>query len=446
MNIVPSTRQIHKAQHPEQAVRRLVLCSIAAAMIASALMGMYLRANVITYVMKYAVQDQVLAVGTVPRQPLAQARQFPSRGSRKPDPLEQDAVERARASASPAISEAVQGTRTAIAENDHWALAEERDRSAALASKLETARRDLIIEQLKQAVQTAKAELQQARDRTKALASELAIARRDVEAQAALSRKLGTEAAQLKQAAEAATAELQQERERTKPDVTELAIAPRDIATRDSMDARQLNESPTAVNEWKPGAPDVPANQPAAMPGQQVGRKAALSTSESGSDENELGRVEVPLSLQNNRVAGKPGKRPKVRRRAIAARVPLERAANSRTFNLGQAVSGKEQPAPVEAKRAFGTRLMDRANVLLSQGDIGAAQLILGRAAKTGSAQATFRLAETFDPLVLSSWRIEGARADAIKARELYATAYARGIKVAKDRSDALIAQKPADR
>jgi hypothetical protein len=89
---------------------------------------------------------------------------------------------------------------------------------------------------------------------------------------------------------------------------------------------------------------------------------------------------------------------------------------------------------------------MDRANVLLSQGEIGAAQVILGRAAKTGSAQATFRLAETFDPLVLSSWRLAGARADAIKARELYATAYARGIKVAKDRSDALIAQKPAPR
>jgi hypothetical protein len=442
MNVVPSTPQIHKGQQPEQAVRRVVLCSIATAMIASALMGMYLRANVITYVMKYAVQeqDQVLAVGTVPRQPLAYARQFPSRGSHTPDPLEHDAVVVARASAPPAISEAVQGTRTAMAANDHRALAEERDRSAALAGELDTARRDLIVEQLKQAAETAKAELQQERERIKALASELAIARREIEAQAALSRKLGTEAAQLKQAAETATTELQQERERTKPDATELAA-------RGSMDMSQQKESPNPANEWKPVALDVPANQPAAMPGQEVGRKAATSTSESGSSDNELARVEVPTSLQNDRVGGKPAQRPKPRRRAIAARLLLGRAANSRTAKLGEALSGNEEHGPLEAERGFGgTTLMDRANVLLSQGEIGAAQVILGRAAKTGSAQATFRLAETFDPLVLSSWRLAGARADAIKARELYATAYARGIKVAKDRSDALIAQKPAPR
>jgi len=61
------------------------------------------------------------------------------------------------------------------------------------------------------------------------------------------------------------------------------------------------------------------------------------------------------------------------------------------------------------------------------------------RAAETGSAQAIFMLAETYDPLVLSKWRTYGTRGDATKARELYAKAYDGGIKAAKDRSDALL-------
>jgi TPR repeat protein len=75
---------------------------------------------------------------------------------------------------------------------------------------------------------------------------------------------------------------------------------------------------------------------------------------------------------------------------------------------------------------------------LLAQGNIGAARIVLERAAEAGSAQATFRLAETYDPLVLSIWRTYGTRSDATKARELYAKAYDSGVKAAKDRSDAL--------
>jgi hypothetical protein len=77
---------------------------------------------------------------------------------------------------------------------------------------------------------------------------------------------------------------------------------------------------------------------------------------------------------------------------------------------------------------------------------------VLEQAAETGSAQATFALAETYDPNVLATRRTYGTRGDArgdgTKARALYARAYDGGIKAAKDRSDALVVgdggRKPA--
>jgi len=92
--------------------------------------------------------------------------------------------------------------------------------------------------------------------------------------------------------------------------------------------------------------------------------------------------------------------------------------------------------------------LLARAKALLGQGNIGAARVVLERAAETGSAQATFALAETYDPNVLATWRTFGTRGDVMKARDLYARAYDGGIEAAKDRSDALVAgdggRKPA--
>jgi hypothetical protein len=63
---------------------------------------------------------------------------------------------------------------------------------------------------------------------------------------------------------------------------------------------------------------------------------------------------------------------------------------------------------------------------------------VLERAAETGSASASFTLAETYDPLILSTWGTYGTLGDAAKARELYAKAYSGGIQYAKSRVDAL--------
>jgi curved DNA-binding protein CbpA len=81
--------------------------------------------------------------------------------------------------------------------------------------------------------------------------------------------------------------------------------------------------------------------------------------------------------------------------------------------------------------------LMARASVLLSQGNIGVARIVLERAAEMGSARALFALAETYDPVLLSAWGTFGTQGDVGKAQELYAKAFAGGIREAKDRLNA---------
>jgi hypothetical protein len=128
-------------------------------------------------------------------------------------------------------------------------------------------------------------------------------------------------------------------------------------------------------------------------------------------------------------------------RRTVDGRVAIERTANrqiAQATQVGEATA-TEQPAAAEAQgNQEATNLIARANALLDQGNIGAARIVLERAAETGSAEASFRLAETYDPVVLSTWGTYGTRGETTKAREFYAKAYAGGIHQAKDRFDAL--------
>jgi hypothetical protein len=107
-------------------------------------------------------------------------------------------------------------------------------------------------------------------------------------------------------------------------------------------------------------------------------------------------------------------------------------AANKDIGLLDRPVSPETQVS-VEAKK-----LLTRADLFLRQGDISAARVVLERAIGMGSTEAGYRLAETYDPVVLSSWRTLGTRGDPAKARDLYARAYADGIQQAKDRMNAL--------
>ncbi len=97
-----------------------------------------------------------------------------------------------------------------------------------------------------------------------------------------------------------------------------------------------------------------------------------------------------------------------------------------------------EQPAAEPQDSPDVARLLARASALLNNGNIGAARIVLEHATATGSARASFALAETYDPLVLSTWGTYGTRGDPTRARELYAKAHAGGIKNAKERLNAL--------
>ena len=99
------------------------------------------------------------------------------------------------------------------------------------------------------------------------------------------------------------------------------------------------------------------------------------------------------------------------------------------------------RPTAPEAPRATDdqepARLMARASLLLGQGNIGVARVVLERAAEMGSAPALFALAETYDPAILSAWGTFGTQGDVGKAQELYARAFAGGIREARDRLNA---------
>jgi hypothetical protein len=121
-------------------------------------------------------------------------------------------------------------------------------------------------------------------------------------------------------------------------------------------------------------------------------------------------------------------------------RVALGPEANSQAAEATQAAdaTATEQPTTEAQGNPEATRLIARAYALLGQGNIGAARIVLERAAEKGSAQASFMLAETYDPTILPVWGTYGTRGEATKAREFYAKAHAGGIQQAKDRVDAL--------
>ncbi|WP_439374513.1 hypothetical protein [Bradyrhizobium sp. DASA03120] len=328
---------------------------------------------------------------------------------------------------SKAGDEAVQAKKAAesAAAELRQSLQKERDRAETLTAELSRTRRDLEAQlalsskagdeavQAKKVAESATAELRQSlqkeHDRAEALTNELARTRRDLETQLALSSKAGDEAVQAKKAAESATAELRQslqkEHDRAEALTNELARTRRDLESRLALSSKAGDE---AV---------------------QVKKAAMSATAE---------LQQSPNKERDRAEASAPGREPT--QPMIGARI--ERASNSQIAQVSQAAEAiaTEQPAVGEAAQGSpeAARLLARASALLGQGDIGAARIVLEHAVETGSAQASFMLAETYDPLVLSAWKTHGTRGDVTKARALYAKALAGGIRQAKDRSVAL--------
>ena len=383
------------AVEPKRSTRarnRLAAFSIAASLVGAACTALYFRAEVTSFVAQHAVRQDLLRITTIGDQVVGQASRWLSRNfEREVSPAQMsqgqntqqvDASARYIAplrpqteadSAGPRASKTLSAKTTTLLEpaaidvDLGRALAAERDRGAALASELSMARRDFETKtallskaadeaaQFRRTAEATATELRQSllqeRDRAAALARELATARRDLETEVALSSKAGEEAEQLRQAAKAVTAGLEQERNRSAALARDLESAQRVIS------ARSTTERPVGSQ----------------IDPKQVAERAAAEPSR-------------PAAQGNPEVA----------------------------------------------------RLMGRASALLAQGNIGAARIVLERAAETGSAEASFALAETYDPLVLTRWGTYGTRGEATKARELYAKAQAGGIQEANDRINAL--------
>ena len=95
------------------------------------------------------------------------------------------------------------------------------------------------------------------------------------------------------------------------------------------------------------------------------------------------------------------------------------------------AARGEISPEELQSMRA-------RAARLIALADISAARLVLERAASSGDPRAIFALAETYDPHVLSAWRVRGVKSDRDRAKTLYGQALANGITEARSRMIAL--------
>jgi hypothetical protein len=499
-----------KAERGPSARRLFAVSSIATAMVAASLVGWHFRGEIAFYVTRYAGQQDSVRSGTAGVQAVEQETRIPSQDSR-PDAAQarqgaepvRPEVERRRAEAlAGELAKAQQAIETQVAlaskTRDQAAqlkqaadstmaelrqsLQKEHDRAEALAGELARAQRDIETQaalsgkmgaeaaQLKQAAESAKTELQQSlqkeHDRAEALAGELASARRDTETQVALASKTGAEAAQLKQAAESATAELRQslqkEHDRAETLAGELTKARRDVETQVALSSKAGDEA-TQLAQVKQAAENAAAelrqslqkehDRAEALAGELASAQRDIKTqaalaSKAGAEAAQLKQaaesakteLRPPLQQERDRAeALAPGR--ESTQPTIGARMAVERASNGPISQATQAAEAPatEQPAAAEAQGSpEAARLLARASALIGQGNIGAARIVLERAVETGSAQASFMLAETYDPLVLSTWKTYGTRGDATKARELYAKAHAGGIQEAKDRSDAL--------
>jgi DNA repair exonuclease SbcCD ATPase subunit len=214
----------------------------------SSLIGMYVRAPIAAYLTQYADRHDTAVI---------EGREFRLRDAAATAPQSQE-PDREKTSALLQDLAAARQELTANEAQYRKALAEERDRSAALTSELATAQRNVETQvgrsnetaneaaQLRKAADAAASELQRERERAEALAGELAKVRREVEAAAAVSSQKDDEAVQQKQTAEATIADLQQllqrEQKKTAALTQEVGAARQAMTASAEQQRRALDE------------------------------------------------------------------------------------------------------------------------------------------------------------------------------------------------------------
>jgi len=152
-------------------------------------------------------------------------------------------------------------------------------------------------------------------------------------------------------------------------------------------------ETPTAGTRGAPSATPVFAK--AAVPDAAVATEGAGMPSSRGTPSETAAVIDRPVPP------------------AVVKRRP---AAEGDAGRLAQPV-GIAPPAPQV------DTLVERARGLIRLGDISGARLLLERAQARNAPNATFLLAQTWDPAMLRRWNVRGLRADPDLARNLYAKA-----------------------
>lgn len=315
---------------------------------------------------------------------------------------------------------------------------EDKDRIAVLERDLAAARREIDerttllakvrdeAAQLKKVFEAGNADLKQAtqkeRERAEALAGELAKVRGDLQANRVQATKAADEAAGLQREIAAAAAARQStaaEKERVMRLDRDLGAARHDLDAQVALAAKSRNDAERLREA---------SERDAASLREQV----RLERSRAESLERDLAAASLAKDLPlkgASRVAATTG--------AVSPSVQETPMAVAPVADHAAAVEpAPDRPTPEMATASVG--LVARASSLLGQGDIVAARTVLERAAMMGSAQASFALAETYDPSVLAKWGTYGTRGDPAMARDLYAKAVAGGIKEAKERAEAL--------
>lgn len=335
-------------------------------------------------------------------------------------------------------------------------LQQERDRTGQLEQALAVSRRDIdaqtalaakASDEVARLTQTAKADaaeqrlMQKEHERADALAQDLSMARTKIYAYEAQAAKASEEAAQLKRQA-SDTASLgqaqQRDRERAEQLARDLAKANREL---DAQTERASKASEEVARVKQAGERDSAELRSLLLRerGRAEGleRDLALARQDKAALLAKIPPAALPLASTGLAATGKAAREEPLS--APARPIQSQRGAPDKPVQ-DQAIAARSQnDAPVNPNEAVqAAKLIARASVLLEQGNIGAARIVLERAVEMGSAQASFSLAETYDPLILPNFGTYGTQGDLTKARTLYARAEAGGIKEAKARSEAL--------
>jgi len=290
---------------------------------------------------------------------------------------------------------------------------------------------------------TLRQALKQAEERATGHAQLLSAATAD---KAAQEQAFGSLRLAVKQAAEQAVAQeqaLAQERQRSLTLEEQLA-SDRAVREQELSPLRQRNR---ALDEQL--ASDRAAREQELSPLRQ--RNRALEEQRASDKvvrEQELGALRQALQEAEERETGDQRRVAEERGRIgqlkteVTARqsvvMAADRPAKIMPANGNASDGASDGPTPVAASVNLDLpRLMARARLLVVQGDISAARIVLERAAEGGNAPALFALAETFDPAMLSAWGTLGTQGDVARAQDLYAKAFAGGVLEAKERMGA---------